>query len=745
MPRKPHQASIRALITLLLGLLPTGCSNLLPGTAQSQADVFVAPDGDDSGPGTQARPFASLNRARLAVRELLSSRSDRDIVVLLRGGVYPLQRTVVFSREDSAPAGHTVTYAACPGEKPVLTSGLPLRQWQRVREVVPGQTPETSGRLWSTIVPAELKEVSVLFDGDRRLPRARSRGFVPPPAASCKEHGAHTNHLHFPAGAIPRWSTGRNWDLIVMPTSPWVMNILPITHVDEAQRLLQTDVPATYPLGEVKFGCFPDGTAWIENAVEGLDEPGEWVFDATTRRIYLWPSGGEPSDHISAPLLTEFVRIEGRIDPDGPADQAVRGIVLRGLSFTHGGFFRWVTDKAGRGLQHDWEMFDQPTAMLRLRGAEDCVVEGCRFVNSGGAAVRLDLHAQRNTVRGNLIAHVGGVGILLAGYGPGTKHVNRLNQVSGNHIHHVGELLWHSPAVFVWQSGENLIAGNLIHHCPYTAIVVSGRILWDRSGKGECSRTIRWSEIDSRLGPSASRLTWAQREPFLHGRRNIVEHNEIHQVMQTLGDGNCIYVSGTGGGNAVRCNFLHDVESPNINAAIRCDDDQHGTTITRNVVWNTCGEGFISKGNNTITNNIVAGLRKWGGQGCEPRHQRGFLVLPYGDVTGSVISLNIFYSTDPTMRLAFENPKSPLGPTLLRQCQLDQNVYFCPADAHWAGKHLEEQRQHGVERHSIEADPRFANVEKGDFRLSADSPAVRLGFEPIAPRRIDRTIFPFSE
>ena len=36
------------------------------------------------------------------------------------------------------------------------------------------------------------------------------------------------------------------------------------------------------------------------------------------------------------------------------------------------------------------------------------------FVNTAGAAVRLDLHARRNVVRGNLIAHVGGVGVLLA-------------------------------------------------------------------------------------------------------------------------------------------------------------------------------------------------------------------------------------------------------------------------------------------------------------------------------------------
>ena len=48
-----------------------------------------------------------------------------------------------------------------------------------------------------------------------------------------------------------------------------------------------------------------------------------------------------------------------------------------------------------------------------------------RFANSGGTAVRLDLHCQRNQIAGNHIEHLGGAGILLAGYGPGTKDANR--------------------------------------------------------------------------------------------------------------------------------------------------------------------------------------------------------------------------------------------------------------------------------------------------------------------------------
>ncbi len=60
---------------------------------------------------------------------------------------------------------------------------------------------------------------------------------------------------------------------------------------------------------------------------------------------------------------------------------------------------------------------------------------------------------------------MGGAGILLCGYGPGTKDVNRKNLVFNNHIHHVGQIYLHSPGIMVWQSGENRVANNLDPPC----------------------------------------------------------------------------------------------------------------------------------------------------------------------------------------------------------------------------------------------------------------------------------------
>ena len=44
---------------------------------------------------------------------------------------------------------------------------------------------------------------------------------------------------------------------------------------------------------------------------------------------------------------------------------------------------------------------------------------------------------------------------------------------------------------------------------------------------------------------------------------------------------------------------------------------------------------------------------------------------------------------------------------------------------------LKQWQAMGRDMHSITANPRFRNIAKRDFRLSADSPALKLGFVPI--------------
>jgi hypothetical protein len=698
-------------------------------------DFYISPNGNDAWSGHLPAPnsahadgpFATLEKAKKAVRQFRAKQPNARLRVALRGGTYRLDKTVVFSMADSAGPDGSTTYAAYPGETPILSSGIALKNWKRLDSPPKGTSGAAANRLWIADVPAELADVLTLYDGLQRLPRAQSGGFTPPHGWKDDAAGrGPSNVFYFPKGFIEKYPSFRGADLLVMPTANYEMDILPISYVDREQLTGVTKYLASRVMGPMEFH---KETMWIENRIEDLGQPGEWVFDADNHKLILWPKTDKPTGDIVATLLTELVRVEGNVDYAGPTDEPVRNINFRGLTFAHAE--RLVRPgQDGFDLQHCWENFDSPDALVRLRGTENCSIEDCRFVASGGTGVRLDLHCQHDRIANCEFANIGAVGILLAGYGPGAKDVNHDNEIVNNWVHHIGELYWASPGIFAWQSGHNEIAHNLVHNTPYTGIVVSGRIAWHRNGIVGSVRTMRWNEIALRNPP----WTWAEREPYLHGRLNRVERNEIHHVMERLGDGNSIYVSGTGRGNLVKENYMHDDDSDHLTGIVRCDDDQEETIIERNVMFNcrSMHQAIIVKGKNDICNNFLINLKP-SRLKIDPKWQlHGYIGLEVNPILGAKIQHNIVYCPDPSYTPCVQNRTyGQGGEPRLRDCDVDFNLYYCPNDPNWAKAHFETERKFGIELHSESANPEFVDVDRGDLRLKKDSPALKLGIKPI--------------
>lgn len=723
----PRWRRLIAVMTLLAGAALNG--------AAGAADFYVAANGSDawSGKAPEAKeddgPFATLKRARDAVRELKRQAGDKDIVVQIRGGHYRLRETVVFGIEDSG-GGSKITYEAYPGEKPVFSSDVNLEGWRKPAEAIPFLPEAARGKVWVTEVPkmnGAPWRFFTLYDSAGRLPRARSKGFVPEGSRRSSK-----DRFEFPAGAMRNWPNMEDVEIVVRPHHAWIANILRLASVNEDTRIATTALPATYGINELHFLPGTD-SVWVENVIDALDEPGEWALDSRAGRLYLWPRASGPPKGITAPRLQEYLLVEGRIDKAGPTDVPVRNLRIRGLTLTRGESYRVAEDD--RGLQHDWEMHDKANALIRLRGAEDCVIEQCHFVQSGGGAIRSDLLGRRNQIQNNHIEHIGATGILLCGYGPGTKDVSHHNLVFNNHIHHIGEIYPHSPGVMVWQSGENRIANNLIHHTPYSGIIVSGVMthFFSRNSDGrELVRTIRWSEVgrDNRRNP-----TLEQVRPFLHSHDNLVEYNEIHHAMEFLGDGNGIYIRGCGAGNIIRRNYIHHLLSPvALQSAIRTDGGQRDTLIAENLVYRCTSQGIQVKLNNRAVNNVIADL-------IEPIHKgekrrAAYMKLREGPMTGAVIQRNILHHSGESA-VFYDQGRNPRLPAAwARQADTDYNIYHCAGDSSLSQAVLDKARRDGIDAHSRATDPLFVDPANGDFRFKPDSPALELGIIPIDVSKI---------
>jgi hypothetical protein len=108
-------------------------SKAMRSKESARADFYVATDGSDANVGTKEEPFATLERARDAVRELKRTK-EGPITVLVRGGVYYLGETLIFGPEDSGK-DQPITYAAYPGEIPVISGGRKIvGEWQPYRD-----------------------------------------------------------------------------------------------------------------------------------------------------------------------------------------------------------------------------------------------------------------------------------------------------------------------------------------------------------------------------------------------------------------------------------------------------------------------------------------------------------------------------------------------------------------------------------------------------------------------------------
>jgi hypothetical protein len=705
----------------------------------------LSPDGNDNNAGTEDSPWQGLHRAADGMKEAFKLQQEKeDVTIHLAPGVYRLNKPLVLGLAHGGSKTHSVTFSGSDQGVSTISSGYALEDWKRVEDKLPGLASELQGRVWTCTLPPGTV-VNTLYGLDGAIPRARGEAIKPqklefadkedypqtygPNGAIPKGEPWSHQGFKYPEGAISPAADLHEAEFLIIPRMQWTMNILPLQHIDFEKRFIDLKESCTYPIGIP--ACAPDGSIWLENSLSVL-KPGSWVYHKHTARLYYCPHGDRPEDRLEAACLTEFIRLEGNENPGGGQDP-IQNVHFENITFTRSNRFSFH-GLTGKGIQHDWEMHDAPSSMVRLRHAERCSITGCTFEQGGSSGIRLDLACRDNRIQSNTFRHLGGCGVLLCGYGPSRHYLNRTNQVTDNHIHHIGEHYWHSPAIFIWQSGDNHIARNLIHDTPYTAIVCSGRILYDREGIQECSGTINWEHLEEQCGKGYvyniwwySGLTdWLKREPLLHARENLIEYNHIHDVMKIMGDGDGIYISGAGGGNIVRFNVIGPCPSSTMSEGIRCDDDQHHTIIHGNLIFAQAGHatGITLKGVNRVTNNIVALPT------TTPR--RGLLSLETGPLNGSVIKHNIFLTSAPE-----QNPVSEIRihgtgrKARLADTDSDNNIYYCSADPDHSRRVLADMQSMGTDLDSRVVDPGFIDAPGGDYTLRADAPALDAGFKPL--------------
>ncbi len=684
--------------TMLRTMIPTLTRTIVGALAlvtfvASAADFYVAPDGSDANPGTPARPFASLEHGRDAVRALKQAGPLKEPVnVWLRGGVYQLNKPVVFTAADSGTAAAPVTYAAPPGERAVLSGGVRLTGvWQ----------PTPGKPFFQLAIPSarDGKWVfnSLFVNGQSRM-RARypNYGEKELRAAGREPGGDPRQALQYQPGDFnPKWTNPQDMDVVLLCS--WSPTIHRLKEVVPAQRALRffSAHSRTVDFWERNFRYY------LSNVYEALDEPGEWYLNRHTGILYYYPMPGEDlaKAEVVAPVLKSTM-IEFTGDLAGA--HCLEYLNFRDLRLLHvdGDLDRY------NGMYRQAHMF--LGAAVAARGLRHASFERCEFAQLGEYALELADGCQDVTVRqchfwdlgaGALQLGVTDLPTLLtpleAGAKPGRTAEPRREVkdlvIDDNCIHRLGTI-WHGCyGIGNRFAAQTKITHNEIFDTHYTAIGLDSRWNW----KGE---------------------------KYSYGHE--IAYNHLHHLgLRYQTDAAGFYQFGPLDTH-IHHNLIHDTFAyPYIAgfAGIYLDEQSRGAVVENNLVYNVDWFAYFQNQgmDNLIRNNLGAFARN------------GF--IGRGGINKEWPS-NYFEVTRNLYLTREQNAVERLWEAGTKPPVLRNNLYWTLAkdgSLTFAGKSFAAWQTSGQDAGSIVGDPGCRNPAAFDFSLPPDAAACRkIGFVP---------------
>ncbi len=662
--------------------------------APAAMTLHVSPQGNDAWSGAMAvpktdgtdGPLATIAGARDSIRTL--TERDVPILVSIHGGDYGISEALTFLPEDSGTADAPITYRAVAGEEALIHGGRAISGWRQ------------EGALWVADIP-EVKSGEWAFsqlwvNGERRTPARTPNGkngagdfpegdelfYTAGPVmedkADSTEKAKSATRFYYRPGDLEAWDDLD--DAIVVVYHSWETALLRPKSIDTENHIIEFTGATNWGFGYWR----PDQRYYIEHLFAALDQPGEWYLNKKEGRLYYMPMAGEEIDTVKAmaPVAGQLLRLEG--DPKG--GQFVEHLRFEGLKFYYTEY-----KVAPTGHSDGQAAFSVPAA-VEANGARNVTFDACEVGHVGGYGIWFRTGSQNNQLLNSEVYDLGAGGVRIGeGGSPGSENeAVEGNVVDNSFIHDGGRVFRGAIGVWIGRSSYNRLSHNEICDFRYTGISVG------------------WS--------------WGYAETTAH--HNIIEYNHVHHIaLGQLSDTGAIYTLGASPGTIIRNNVFHDVLS---NArvsggwGIYFDEGSTGILAENNLVYNTrTGTLHQHYGrDNRVVNNIFAFSHN--GQLIRSREEEHNSFFFHRNI--------VYYNNNKLLGSVWGNGNF----------DLENNIYWSTAEdvalydeMDFSGRTLAQWQSEGHDVWSMVTDPLFENAEEADFRLKADSPAFRMGFQPI--------------
>lgn len=384
-------------------------------------ELYMSPEGNDEADGSEAAPFKTLDRVREEIAKI-NDDMDGDIVVNILPGEYQIDTTQVFTKEHSGKNGYNVVLRGTNiFDKPVFSGGTKITGWEKHTDYI-----------WKAPYDGEA-DIRNLYVNGYMAQRARSKYRYRPTENYTAEDSSNVNdgvaitQINFPT------EFARPEDLELCWQNAWAFNITPVKDVEFRNEMVYfiMDQPY-YNQARTKIAISQAPGAFrrfhIQNAMELLDEPGEFYYNREEKVIYYYPFIKEDLTESETVVGTTDLMFSVQGEENG---DKVENIVFDNISIKYGswnevnttGLIYAQADKVVNAPYSDEGKGGKMIpAQLDIKDANGIQVKNCEFSCLGSSAVAMSEGVTNSKVIGNSIHDISGSGIVVGHWDHNANH-----------------------------------------------------------------------------------------------------------------------------------------------------------------------------------------------------------------------------------------------------------------------------------------------------------------------------------
>lgn len=514
---------------------------------QAQTTYYVSTKGSDANDGSKLKPFATLTKARDAVRKLGEKKAGATVII--NGGNYRFTEPFELKKEDGGSVTNPIIYKAAENQTVNFIGSISISKNQLKTITDEATLARIQPALRSKIVSFDLSSTQLnhlktlpdifnddggilgLFVNGSRMPLSRypNKGYMAMKKVIINGGGQETKNddwaNYYAAGATekrpPRpgvfeyrdkrtatwvsqlergvWLKGY-WRI------PWQNECVRVGAIDTVAKTITLKVPVPGGIGN-KY-TRPEGNGreqyCLLNLLEEIDVPGEWAVDFKDKKLYFYPPENYKGEAI------EIADSKGAvIELNNVSNVAFKNITIQ-QSVNEG---------------------------IKITEGSNVLIAGCTIKNVNKYAVKIN-GGTNHTVQSCDLYNLGEGGVWLSGGNENVEpRIAAGHKVVNNHIYNFSQIVHiYAPAVNAGFTGGgggghhtcvgNYVAHNLIHDTPHGGIIYGS---WDNVF--EYNEIFRFCTVSNDLGAFYSY------DLYTRSGNNTFAYNFIHNS----DDGDGIY------------------------------------------------------------------------------------------------------------------------------------------------------------------------------------------------------------